>query len=221
MKKFLSLLCGLALATSAYGQATGVFGGYLITTQNGTPTTYREPSTGNASIQALGTSSGTAIDLGTYNIFFQTLTLSGAQVLTFKNGGGDVTGASLMYTIYETGNRPGAPIFTAFPLGFSDDQPFTDPSGVSYNTPGDQRWAAAGAPINLLTASGFGGIGSTNYTLEVFFMATTNLGDRSLNNGGNNYYATFTVVPEPGTYAAALGLAGLVSWKFRRRKQAA
>ncbi len=224
MKKLFSLFAivaaSLASTGSVQAQATGVFGGYVFTTQNGldnTSTRRAAPGTGNGSIASLGTSEATAPDLGTYNIYFQSLTLSGGEILTFKNGGGNVTATDLFYAIYPVGNRPGAPSFTAFNLGFTANSTFSDASGQSYTNPGDQKWSTPGAAVNLLTASGFGGLGSQQYTLELFFRASTSLGDRFLNNGGTNYFASFTVVPEPSTYGAAALLLGAVVWSQRRR----
>ncbi|MBS0659098.1 MAG: PEP-CTERM sorting domain-containing protein [Verrucomicrobia bacterium] len=224
--RILATLAASLLVTSAYAQQTGIFQSYIVTAQNGTinaGTSYG--TSGNSNIGAnvsngaagaLSTTESGAPDLGSYNIFFNTLTLNG-QVLTFKNGGGDVTAAFLNYRIYPTGAPTGS--FTAINLGFTSNSTFSDVGGNSFTNAGDQLWAN-GVPLNLLTASGFSGIGSQQYTLEVFFSINSNLGDRFNSANGSNYFATFTVVPEPSTYAAGALLVGLVGWQVRRRKSA-
>lgn len=225
MRILATLAVGL-LATSAYAQQTGIFQSYIVTAQNGTingSTSYGTSgnanigaSTSNGSAGALTTTEAGAPNLGSYNIYFNTLTLNG-QVLTFKNSGGDVTAAFLNYRIYPTGSPSGS--FSSINLGFSSDATFSDIGGGTYTNGGDQLWAN-GTPLNLLAASGFSGIGSQQYTLEVFFSINSNLGDRFNSANGNNYYATFTVVPEPSTYAAGALVVGLVGWQIRRRKTA-
>ncbi|MBS0659099.1 MAG: hypothetical protein JSR82_12730 [Verrucomicrobia bacterium] len=228
MRLLASLVIGLLATTAAHAQQVGIFQSYIVTAQNGSfgaSTSYGTTgntqfgSASNGSSTALGTSEGTAVNLGTYNIYFNTLTLNG-QVLTFKNGGGDVTAAFLNYRIYPTGAPTGS--FQQIGLGFSNDRPFFDIGGVGYTgtANGDQLWANNPSPLNLLTASGFSGIGSQQYTLEVFFSANTNQGTIFNNRGGGNFFATFTVVPEPSTYAAGALLVGLVGWQIRRRKTA-
>jgi hypothetical protein len=73
--------------------------------------------------------------------------------------------------------------------------------------------------LNLLT-----GLSNGNYTFEVYFQGTTNgLGGAAnpifLNNGGANYKATFTVVPEPSILALLAGAALLGACFFRRRRR--
>lgn len=214
------------LAASAHAQQVGIFQSYIVTSQNGTFNASTSAGTGgntqfgpasNGGAGALGSSEGSAVNLGTYNIYFNTLTLNG-QVLTFKNGGGDVTQAFFNYRIYPTGSASGS--FNQVALGFSSDRSFNDIGGVNYGGApnGDQLWANNPSPVDLLAASGFSGIGSQQYTLEVFFSANTNQGAIFNNLGGGNFFATFTVVPEPSTYAAGALLVGLVGWQIRRRK---
>lgn len=224
--RLLATIAAGFLATSACAQQAGIYQSYIVTAQDGTINSSTSYGTsGNSNIGSnlsngaagtLGTTEAGSPDLGVYNIFFNTLTLNG-QVLTFESGGADATGASMSYRIYPTGSPGGA--FTPVILGITSNAPFTDVGGTNYSTAGDQLWAN-GVPVNLLTASGFSGVGSQQYTLEVFFSASTSLGGRVNDAGGNNYYARFTVVPEPSTYAAGVLVAGLVGWHIRRRKSA-
>ncbi|NNK81469.1 MAG: hypothetical protein HKO93_08210, partial [Flavobacteriales bacterium] len=104
------------------------------------------------------------------------LNLSGGELKTFKNDGGDVTGAELNYRVYVDGSSPGS--FTALNLPFGSD--FAG---------GNQSWFENSIPdIDLLS-----GLSPGDYVLEVYWKAFTNEGDRFDNNGGTNYKATFTV----------------------------
>ena len=111
---------------------------------------------------------------------------------TFKNGTGDVSMAQLNYRIYPTGSPSES--FTSLDLPFN----------TNLVNPGDQKWQSLAASMNLLT-----GLTDGNYTLEVYVSANTNEGDRFLSNGGVNYTATFSVVPEPSALALIAGPAVL------------
>lgn len=225
MRLLIALSVGF-LATSASAQQVGVYQSYIVTAQNGTinaGTSYGTSGNSNIAMSgsngasgALGTTEANAPDLGSYNIFFNTLTLN-AQVLTFQSGVGDVSSGFLAYRIYPTGSPGGS--FSSVAIGLTSNAPFTDVGGNNYSTAGD-RLFANGVPVNLLTASGFSGIGSQQYTLEVYFAAVSNMGGFVNNNGNGNYFAVFTVVPEPSTYAAGAMVAGIAAWRLRRRRGA-
>jgi hypothetical protein len=100
--------------------------------------------------------------------------------------------------------------FTTVGSGFQANSTFTNLAGQSVTGFGDQAWGNT-TPINLMGLTS----GNGNYTLEVFFRATTNEGERFSNNGGSNFKANFTVVPEPSS--AALGLLG-AAFMLRRRR---
>jgi len=191
---------GLLTAGTAFG-ATGIFGSYIeiFTT---TSTIYKgENFSSKANIQGA--------DFGTFSVG-DTLLLGNAQVDTFKNiGAGDnVTGAELQYRVYPTLGTPGA--FQIHNFSFQSNATYTDLGGMSISGSGDQAWGNTN-DIDLLALTS----GNGNYTLEVFFKAFTNLGDRFSSNSGNNFKATFTVIPEPS--AALLGVLGALSLMRRRR----
>ncbi|MEM7146220.1 MAG: PEP-CTERM sorting domain-containing protein [Verrucomicrobiota bacterium] len=207
MKKSLVALCGVAvsltlMASTSFG-AVGFFGtggGFTILNLNGAGNVFY------SSDGSLDTGLNPALpgaDLGTFNLFTDTLVLDGGESQTFKNDNApnppnDVTGGDLNYSVAASG---GSHSFSAINLPFSANLP----------NPGDQRWQETGQAINLLA-----GLTPGNYELQVFHRGTSNGGDFFLNNGGNNYTATFTVTPEPSRALFLLfGLAGVV---LRRRR---
>ncbi len=111
-------------------------------------------------------------DLGTLTSF----TLNGGEVKSWKNSGGDVTGAQMYYRIYDTATVGG--VFTELTLPFGADL-----GG------GDQRWDETAAGINLLNCLAPG-----RYYLEVYWRITTNEGDVYDSNSGLNHRTKFTVV---------------------------
>ncbi|OON70665.1 hypothetical protein B0919_01205 [Hymenobacter sp. CRA2] len=132
------------------------------------------------------------------------LLLSGGEIKTYKNSGGDVTGAKLNYRVYRQDVAPGSlPAFTELDLPFSEN----------LNGSGDQKWTnvnnAQGnnnpGPVNLLNGLNVRG----RYVLEVYWRITTNLGDRFDSNFGNNFKATFDYTSGSlcGTYTIDAGAA--------------
>ncbi len=147
---------------------------------------------------------GLPASLGSFNPFAgDSLLLIGGEALTFKNGGTDVTGAFVNYSI-----DGGA--FSSISLTFNED----NVNGAG----GDQRWANTNFAIDLLAGQGLG-----THTLAFYISATTNGVDAPPelfdSNGGLNYNTSFTVVPEPSTWAMMLaGLGVLVAVQRRRRR---
>ncbi len=200
MKKQLQsiTLALIATAVSSYG-AAGIFDSFAIV--NTASNTYYDigATTGNPDFQ------GTA--LGTFDATSDNLKLGG-QTKTFKNNGTDVTGAKIYYRVW-SGSESGtfSNLSYAFQINISggDQQWGTDVAGSN---------ATAFYTPNLLT-----GLSNGNYTLEVYTEITTNGVNAgspiASNNSGNNFEATFTVVPEPSV--ALLSLFGLGVMAFRRR----
>jgi uncharacterized protein (TIGR03382 family) len=83
----------------------------------------------------------------------------------------------------------------------------------------DRFWSTGSATQNLLTNNGAGTLAEGNYTFHAYWEGYTNgvntAGNIFQSNGGNNYTATFTVIPEPAS--AALGLIGTALLLRRRR----
>jgi len=146
--------------------------------------------------------SGSGPSLGTFNVNTgDTLTLDGAEELTYKNSGSNVSGADMFYSI-----NGGS--FGDATLAFNQD-------AVNGST-GDQRWYSdTAADVNLLSGLGYG-----TYTLSVYFQDTnTDDGHDYISNASNNYKATFTVVPEPSTDAMLLtSFLGGSFYLIRRRR---
>jgi hypothetical protein len=201
--KPIALLLASLLLTAAAQAATGVFGSYaqIFTTSS---TVYVAQSYGGSN-PAFDNA-----DLGIFSLS-DTLEITNASLMTFKNSGGNVTGAHLQYRVYEVGNTPG--VFNTISLNFGSNAPSTDLGGVNFSGGGDQEWRGllGGTPIDLLSGITEAG----DYEVEIFFRAFTNEGDRFSNNGGSNYTAQFTVVPEPAM--AMLGSLGLLLI-LRRKK---
>lgn len=191
------------LLSGAASAATGVFGSYaeIFTTTN---TVYVAQSYG-------GSNPGfDAADLGTFDNS-DTLSITNGSILTFKSDGGNVTGAELQWRVYATGDAPGS--FQTVSINFQANATNTDLGGQTFSGSGDQEWRGlATGSVDLMAATS----GNDDYTVEIFYRSTTSDGDRFSNNGGDNFKATFTVVPEPSSFAL-LGLGGL-ALIMRRRK---
>lgn len=189
-------------AQAAYG-LFGSNGSFTIINANGGGNVYYH-MTGGANAAFDGAF------LGSYNPGIgNTLVLNGGELQTFENGGDSVTSpASLFYRIYTTGSPTGS---------FSD----ISLNNLSFpGPPGDEKRDNTSAGVNLLA-----GLLNGNYTLEVYSSAAVDwngqLGGPAedtiyANNGGSNYKATFTLVPEPSR-ALLLGF-GLTGLLFRRRR---
>ena len=150
--------------------------------------------------------------LGDYTIG-DTMLISGAELLTWKNGGGDVTGAKIHFSIYETTAAPVT--WNTTDINWSANGPFNDAAGNNFVGGGDQKWSNITATPDVLY-----GVGNGLYHLAIYLEASTNEGALYDNNGGGNYVASFRVgsVPEPSTFLIlAGGLLPLAAFLRRRR----
>ncbi|WP_375443371.1 T9SS type A sorting domain-containing protein [uncultured Fibrella sp.] len=171
MKFIYSLLLCLSLLFSANAQNAGLFQTYAILNIDGGGNLYREGFVGPENFYP--PLNGVNFGLINTSIF-----LNGGEVKTYKNSGGDVTGATMYYRVYQQGNL--APAYTAINLPFG--QNFAN---------GDQSWTTTNAGINLAA-----GLPSGNYILNVYFTISANTG-----NGGpfvdgsaaNPVVATFSI----------------------------
>lgn len=210
MRKRLLLAVAAASALPFVGArplsaATDIFGSFIVLSLNGGVNTFYDLSsaTGNPDFQGA--------NLGTFNPGAgNTLVLNGGEVNTFKNGSSDVTAAFTNYNVHLSINPAGT--FTAINLPFNSEFP------VFGSNTGDQKWQRTDLGTDLLPTLAPG-----TYSLEVFSSASTNEGDRFASNGGSNFTATFTVVPEPSastlaTTVGALAL-GLLVWPRLRLRR--
>jgi hypothetical protein len=202
--KRLTLTGALLLASGSVAfSASGIFGTGTALTNNGTLTFYQTTLLGDSRHQPSGASPTQnsagldGLDLGEFDpANGDSLTIGGGGVLTFKNGGSDVTGATVFYSV-----NGGAEV--ALGLGFNED----NVSGVG----GDQRWYSDGAGADLLA-----GLSNGDHTLTVRYEATnTENGSPQPVHSAGPFTADFSVIPEPS--AAILGGLGLLGLLRRRR----
>jgi hypothetical protein len=217
MRKSLSLFVAAALISlipfAAAEAGTGTFGSYIGV------------DSGSGNIWYGATQPGATLwgfdgaDLGDFTVG-DSLILSGAELLTWKNGGGDVTGASVHFALYADGATPGG--FTSTTISHSANNPFNDAAGNTFTNGGDQKWASIDSTPDMLS-----GVVAGNYNLAMYFTASTNEGVRHDNNSGNNFVASFSVasasgggggaVPEPA--ACLLLIAGIIPLALLRRRK--
>lgn len=196
MMKNVSHIAGMLVAgllTLSAQADVGIFGSFIQV--NGT--WYQTSNPGPTQTTAFN-----GYDFGVVN----SLVLSGASVLTYKNTGGDVTGAQVWWFV--DGGFGGSGIEG---ISFGNEIPATDPLGNTYNTTGDQNWQGS---LNTDVADG---LAPGNHTLSLFYRMTSNEGEYFDPNGGPNYTASFTIVPEPSSLL--LGLAGLIGLAVVRRRR--
>jgi hypothetical protein len=170
----------------------------------------RLPPVGSAAtLRTDWTSSSTkgspTFSLGTFNPYEGgTLTLTGGSLLTYQHGDTVDTGsATLNYEIYQLG---GSGTYTSFNLPFNE----MNVAGSS----GDTRFDTESQAINVLS-----GLAPGSYEISTYGNATADGGTGPIfeSNGGNDFGATFMVVPEASTWVSLLAaLGGLILLRGRR-----
>lgn len=197
-------LCAAYTATAA----SGIFGSYIGLNVNGGGNTWYDADSTTALANFEGLSIG-EFDLTSSD----SLQLSAFELDTFKNFGSDVTGAQLEYRVFELGETPGS--FNTVGGGFVANANFTDPAGTLITGGGDQNWGVA--PTANLADLLSGTVAGKTYEVEIFMTSFNSDGNAFANAGGSNFTASFTTVPEPGTYALLAGIVGLAYVATRRR----
>ena len=191
-----SLIIALLLLPASHALAgTGTFSSYAGFYPNGGGNSYLGASQpGSSQLAELQ-----GYEFGTFTIG-DSLLLSGGELLTWKNGGGDVTGAFIGYNVHEASSSPGS--FSEITIGWSSNSPFSDAAGNSFSGSGDQKWADMSSTPDLLS-----GLTPGDYNLEVYFKATSNEGDHYDSRNSENYVASFAIsapIPEPATFLLTL-----------------
>ena len=177
---------------------TGTFGSFVGIDNGGGNAWYGGTQSGSNQLWQFNGS-----DLGDFTVG-DSLLISGGEILTWKSDGDDVTGTSLYYSVDAAGSSPSS--FTGIGLNWSANSPFNDAGGNTFIGGGDQKWADITSTPDVL-----GGLGVGDYNLSIYFEAYTNLGNRTDNNGGANYVASFSVnnpspaVPEPASLLLLVG----------------
>lgn len=203
-------LCACAALVAAGLPAwagTGAFGSYLAIDPDGpgaaTATWYGASQPGPATLTPFS-----GVNLGSF-LLGSTATFAGGELLTWKNGTGNVTGGVLRW-------RVDSGAYQDIAINFTANATFTDRAGNSFSNSGDQRWAAlTNTSTNFLS-----GVAAGAHTLQVYFTAFTNEGNRDLGSAASPFSANFTVtspVPEPGSAALLLAGMGLIALRRRAR----
>lgn len=202
---------GLAASLPAVA-GTGVFGSYLAVDVDGpglaAATWFGASQPGPSVLTAFN-----GADLGSF-VSGATATLAGAELLTWKNGTGDVTGAVLHWRV-DGGSYNDLTInWTANVSNGS----LVDRAGNVTSTAGNQKWAnLAITNVNFLS-----GLPAGVHSLQVYLTAFTNEGNRDSGSAASPYAATFTVtpaVPEPGRLPLLLAGAGVLAVLVRRTRR--
>jgi len=189
MKKIIAAIMALVLVTGITYAESGIFGAGIVLNNKGTTTLYELVLTGDSRHAPAGYSpvlntfgwgnpTSPSPNLGTFVQGTDTLNFKGGELLTWKNGESDVSGANIYYQIDNGSFSP------AYALTFNEDS--------LGGKAGDQRWYNEEFTADLLA-----GLSGGRHTITLYIDVATTDGTLYENNGGANFSATFTVVPAP------------------------
>ena len=213
MKKLPLIIFSLIFAVSLQA-ATGIFGAYV--TIGGTK--YKSSASYAGLEPTLGASS-----LGSFNVDTDSLIFSQGETLTYQNSGHSTFGFA-----------------TAYRVRLASEAKSTDPSAYNFILMGDgvdlgggdEKGEFTGATTDLLSDITAPAI-ATDYAVDIIhkvgawegggnFERLANLNETSPGSTSwgstDAFTATFTVVPEPNTYALIAGMLGLAYIALKRRQ---
>ena len=174
MNKQLILIISMLFNASVMMAGSGIFQTFVFYTVNGGGLITDHGGIDNAS----GTNAWSGNNLGTN---LATLILDGGEVQTFKNGGSDVTGATLFYRVYKQGTT--APAYGSINLPFLEN----------FGNPGDQKWNTGVASIDLLSGVSENG----TYNIDLYWEAYSTDGTHSDGSAAAPLTATFSMTTLP------------------------
>ncbi len=195
----------LVSAGTSFG-AAGIYDSFLFTTTTGAaPLTFYDIGAVSDNTDFNGANLGSFLLGGSLRL--------GGQQRSFENNSTVVTTNTIFWKVLGAFTGVNLPLqWTQGDVG----------APVNLTTPGDKQWGGdvqGGNAALVLSGNVLVGLPAGNYTLEVYSEINTNAvnadGTIFNSNGGNNFKASFSVIPEPTS--AALGMMGL-SLLLRRRR---
>lgn len=195
MKHKIFILTSL-LALGGVLNAQSIFNGYAYVsdTTAGTDTTWYNLS---------GSAQSSSLDGANLGTFSNALWLGG-QTGFWSNGQG-VNFIEMGYSITGTASANGTIAYGFQSYSAPNDQWGTDINGA----------ITSDISTNLISAHS---LTAGSYNISIYVQGAANNSSSIYDsNGGSNYNAAFTVVPEPTSYALLLGFAGLCFVMYKRR----
>lgn len=167
MRKLATALLTLLLVSTSWAQTADFFQDYIVV-DRGSGNEYlagtRNPDSAPTFSSGLGSFTSSS-----------TLVIRGGEVKSYKNSGGDVTGAALFYRVYKSGDAPGG--YSSIAL------PYDSELGG-----GDQKWDELAANVNLIPLTTSAG----TWNVDVYWEVYTNLGTRTDGTAGSPVTTSYT-----------------------------